>query len=51
MKLTKRTTPQARDYQCDECKNIHCHKDMKNERFCYDCYQKLSEEEEQIRTQ
>lgn len=28
MKLTNNTTPQARNYQCDKCKRIRCHKDM-----------------------
>lgn len=38
MKLTKHTIPQARNYQCDKCKAIHCHKDMYDDRYCYDCY-------------
>jgi len=31
MKLTERTSPQARNYQCDKCKSIKCHKDMYDE--------------------
>jgi hypothetical protein len=38
MKLNKRTIPQARDYQCDKCKSIKCHKDMYDDNYCYDCY-------------
>jgi len=38
MKLTKSTIPQARNYQCDKCKYIFCHKDMVNEKICYNCY-------------
>ena len=38
MKLTNRTTPQARNYQCDRCKAIKCHKDMETEKFCSECY-------------
>ncbi|KKN01271.1 hypothetical protein LCGC14_1129290 [marine sediment metagenome] len=37
MKLTNNTTPQARNYQCEKCKGIKCHKNMAGERFCYDC--------------
>jgi len=37
MKLTKNTIPQARNYQCNKCKSIKCHKDMANEDICYDC--------------
>jgi hypothetical protein len=40
VKLTNRTTPQARNYQCDKCKVIRCHKDMYDDRYCYDCYEK-----------
>jgi len=40
MKLTNRTTPQARNYQCDKCKKIRCHKDMYNEKLCYSCWDK-----------
>jgi hypothetical protein len=40
MKLTKHTIPQVRDYQCDKCKSILCHKDMYDDKICYDCYDK-----------
>lgn len=40
MKLTKRTIPQARDYQCDKCKAILSHKNMYDDKICYDCYDK-----------
>lgn len=42
MKLTIRTTPQARNYQCDKCKSILCHKDMYDDTICYSCYNKKS---------
>lgn len=38
MKLTNRTIPQARNYQCDLCKRIFCHKDMRDDTVCYDCF-------------
>jgi hypothetical protein len=38
MKLTKRTIPQARNFQCDKCKAIRCHKEMYNDEICEDCY-------------
>lgn len=38
MKLTKHTIPQARNYQCDKCKLIKCHKEMKDDSICYDCF-------------
>ena len=38
MKLTNNTTPQARNYQCDKCKSIHCHKNMYDDNICYECY-------------
>lgn len=38
MKLTNRTTPQARNYQCDKCKAICCHKDMESDSLCYSCW-------------
>jgi hypothetical protein len=41
MKLTNRTTPQARNYQCDKCKVITCHKDMSDEKICWDCFDKI----------
>lgn len=47
MKLTNRTTPQAKNYQCDKCKAIKCHKNMYDDNWCYDCYdetQKLAKE-------
>lgn len=44
MKLNKHTIPQARDYQCDKCKGIFCHKDMVDENICYDCQDKINEE-------
>ena len=45
MKLTNRTTPQAKNYQCDKCKYIFAHVDMYDDNFCYDCY-KLDDEKE-----
>ena len=44
MKLTNRTTPQARNYQCDKCKFIKCHRDMYDDNICYDCYDKENNE-------
>ena len=44
MKLTEITTPQARNYQCDKCKAIHCHKNMYNNEICYDCHDKFEKE-------
>jgi len=38
MKLTNKTTPQARNYQCDKCKSIKCHRDMYDDNLCYECY-------------
>jgi len=40
MKLTKRTTPQARDFMCDNCKSILSHKDMYDDNICYECRDK-----------
>lgn len=40
MKLTNRTQPQAKNYQCDECKRIMRHMDMFDKNICYDCYDK-----------
>jgi len=37
MKLTKRTTPQAKNYCCDKCKSIKCHRDMYDDNICYEC--------------
>lgn len=44
MKLTNRTTPQARNYQCDKCKRITTHKNMYDEKSCYDCQDKIDKE-------
>ena len=46
MKLTKKTIPQARDYQCDKCKSIKCHKDMYDDKICYDCHDENNEDKE-----
>jgi len=43
MKLTNRTTPQARNYQCDRCKSFLCHRDMYDDNICYECYDKSKE--------
>jgi len=43
MKLTERTTPQAKNYQCDKCKAIKCHKNMYNDDLCYNCYDETQE--------
>lgn len=43
MKLTKNTTPQAKDHQCDRCKSINAHIDMYDESLCYDCWDKDQE--------
>jgi len=40
MKLTKNTIPQARDYQCNKCKTITCHKNMHDKDLCYFCFDK-----------
>ena len=40
MKLTNNTTPQAKNYQCDKWKTIKCHKNMYDDKFCYDCQNK-----------
>ena len=40
MKLSNRTTPQAKNYQCDKCKAIKCHKDMYDDKICYECHDK-----------
>lgn len=42
MKLTHRTTPQALSYQCDKCKGIYCHKDMHDDKWCYECYEEVA---------
>lgn len=44
MKLTNRTTPQARNYQCDKCKRITNHRSMYDENICYDCYDEAEED-------
>jgi len=43
MKLTKNTTPQAKNYQCNKCKAICSHREMHDDDICYDCYDKLPE--------
>ena len=43
MKLTNRTIPQAKNYQCDKCKDILCHRDMYDDKICYSCYDKEEE--------
>lgn len=45
MKLTNRTTPQARNYQCDKCKRITTHINMYDDKICEDCYDKEQEKE------
>lgn len=39
MKLTNRTTPQAKNYQCNKCKDIVCHKNMYDDNICYSCWE------------
>lgn len=41
MKLTNNTTPQAKNHQCDKCKSIKCHRDMYDDKICYDCWDKM----------
>jgi ribosomal protein L37AE/L43A len=43
MKLTERTEPQAKNYQCDKCKAIKCHKNMHDDLWCNDCYDQINE--------
>lgn len=43
MKLTNRTTPQARNYQCNKCKKILPHKEMYDDYICNDCWVEESE--------
>lgn len=43
MKLTKNTTPQARNYQCNKCKSINSHMDMHDDDMCYDCWAKVED--------
>lgn len=38
MKLTNRTTPQAKNYQCNTCKDILSHKNMYDDNICDDCF-------------
>ena len=40
MKLTNRTNPQARNYQCNLCKSILTHKQMYDDNICEDCFDK-----------
>ena len=44
MKLTNRTTPQARNYQCNKCKGIFSHINMYDDNICYECHDKEEEE-------
>ncbi len=39
------------NYKCDECKGYFKHKDMEDDRFCFHCYDKLSEEEREVMNQ
>ena len=41
MKLTNRTTPQVRNYQCDKCKSIFTHKQMYDDEYCDNCFDDL----------
>ena len=43
MKLTNNTMPPIRNYQCDKCKSICCHKDMYDDKICYICWDKSIE--------
>ena len=47
MKLTSRTTPQARNYQCDKCKAIKSHINMYDKDMCNDCFDALVSGDEQ----
>lgn len=38
MRLTDKTIPQVKRYQCDKCKKICCHKEMFDSYLCYECY-------------
>ena len=44
MKLTNNTTPQARNYQCNKCIRIKCHKDMYDKDICYNCFEEKKED-------
>ncbi len=46
MKLTNRTIPQAKNYQCDKCKAIKCHANMHDDNVCYECWYKENTEGE-----
>lgn len=46
MKLTDRTTPQARDNQCDKCRKVTSNIYMYDENICYDCYDKIEDVED-----
>ena len=37
MKLTNRTTPQARNYQCNKCKHVTYHANMYDDEICNSC--------------
>lgn len=37
MKLINKTTPRVKNYQCNKCKGIWCHKDMYDDDLCYEC--------------
>ena len=43
MKLTNKTTPQAKNYQCDKCKEVLSHKNMYDDKICYECFDKSEE--------
>ncbi len=47
MKLTNRTIPQVKNYQCDSCKSIFCHKDMYDNERCNNCFDDLLAKEEE----
>ena len=51
MKLTKNTTPQARNFQCDKCKSIRCHRDMYDDEICYDCYDNQDKSEQEVKSE
>ena len=40
MKLTNRTTPQAKNHQCNICKRIFSHINMYDINICYNCFDK-----------
>ena len=45
MKLTNRTEPQARNYQCNKCKRIMCHKNMYDIAICDTCWEKAQKKD------